>query len=330
MKMYEQHLDQIKNDCSYNSCTFTLKNTNLSVKNCQFYNCKFYGNVIFDQVENISIKNCDFEKVCFLDLKNVFFEKTYINRLTVTLSKKNISYIKNITVKILSISSLGLKYIPNEVFKMKKLESLILSNNNIKKISTKILYMNLKSLDLSNNEIKKIPSTLQLPSSMKELILFGNPIEYVNIEKNSCKIVLDYKINDFLIPRQLFFLLKKKQCISNFTLKFFLKINGLHHKEVCFSHPTLVAESFKNKDSYWHCSMLCIDKIKPEYCVEIGDFGDGSDTPLLLNYEHSKTKPSVMCLIYEHDWKELAPDFETFYRWLNIKNRVLSLFCNLR
>lgn len=330
MKIFEKHLlNEIKNDCSYYNCTFTLKITELLIKNCSFYDCKFYGNVIFDQVENTSIKECNFEKVCFLNLENVLFEKINICQLTITLNKSNVSYLRNITVKILSISYLGLKYIPNEIFEIKNLESLNLSNNKIKKIPCKILQTNLKYLNLSNNEIKKIPSNFEFPPSLKKLILFGNPINCVNIENAHCKIILNYKINEFLIPKNLFFLLKKKPYFSNFTLRLFFKIKGLKHKEVCFSYPALVADSMKDKNSYWHSPMLCVDKIKPEYCVEIGDLGDGSDAPLLLNYEDSQTEPSVMCLVYGQYWKQLALHFKIFYKWLNIKNRILSFFYKL-
>ena len=64
-----------------------------------------------------------------------------------------------------------------------------------------------------------------------------------------------------------------------------------------------------------------VDQLVPEAAVEIGDFGLGSDSPILLDYRGRPTDPRVISLRWPGDgrpnvWTVLTPDFPTFVRSL--------------
>jgi hypothetical protein len=60
-----------------------------------------------------------------------------------------------------------------------------------------------------------------------------------------------------------------------------------------------------------------VDQLVPEAAIEIGDFGLGSDAPILLDYREGLTDPSVIRLCWPGDgqpnvWRVMAPDFPSF------------------
>jgi hypothetical protein len=66
-----------------------------------------------------------------------------------------------------------------------------------------------------------------------------------------------------------------------------------------------------------------VEQLVPEVAIEIGDFGLGSDAPILLDYRDSLTDPSVIRLCWPGDgqanvWRLMAPDFPTFMKALGL------------
>ena len=70
-----------------------------------------------------------------------------------------------------------------------------------------------------------------------------------------------------------------------------------------------------------------IDELDPDRAQIIGDFGIGSDTPILLDHRNSP-EPSVLCLHWpggddptsraRTTWVEIAPTFDDFARRLGL------------
>jgi len=66
-----------------------------------------------------------------------------------------------------------------------------------------------------------------------------------------------------------------------------------------------------------------VDQLVPEAAFEIGDFGLGSDAPILLDYRESSTDPKIIRLCWPGNgmpnvWKVMAPDFPTFMKELGL------------
>ncbi len=66
-----------------------------------------------------------------------------------------------------------------------------------------------------------------------------------------------------------------------------------------------------------------VDQLVPEAAIEIGDFGLGSDAPILLDYRGSPTDPIVIRLRWPGGgqpnlWRVMAPDFPSFIRGLGL------------
>jgi hypothetical protein len=64
-------------------------------------------------------------------------------------------------------------------------------------------------------------------------------------------------------------------------------------------------------------------ELVPEASVEIGDFGLGSDSPILLDYRDGPANPKVIHLEWPSDnhpnyWVVMAQDFESFVELLGL------------
>lgn len=60
-----------------------------------------------------------------------------------------------------------------------------------------------------------------------------------------------------------------------------------------------------------------LEQIRPEACIGIGDFGLGSDSPILLDYSLNPTEPRVLRLKWPanegpNEWVEIAATFDEF------------------
>ncbi len=69
-----------------------------------------------------------------------------------------------------------------------------------------------------------------------------------------------------------------------------------------------------------------LDELDPEQAVVIGDFGPGSDTPIVLDHR-APDGPRVLRLVWPADhggsdtttWVEIAPSFDEFARRLGLR-----------
>jgi Leucine-rich repeat (LRR) protein len=105
-----------------------------------------------------------------LSKKLVKSEEILFEKLSSTLGislqlypKANTPFIKIVDGKIAVISLAGLKLtqIPNEIFQMRFLKSLNLSNNQIEEVSDEIgNLINIKRLNLGYNKLSKLPKTI--------------------------------------------------------------------------------------------------------------------------------------------------------------------------
>jgi len=84
-----------------------------------------------------------------------------------------------------------------------------------------------------------------------------------------------------------------------------------------------VAELVPSNERYWRSEMACPAGISFEHAVLIGDFGPGSDAPILLDYRRDALRPSVLRLRFgksfaENRWMVAAEDFDAMCRILRM------------
>jgi hypothetical protein len=87
-----------------------------------------------------------------------------------------------------------------------------------------------------------------------------------------------------------------------------------------FAPPFRTVRDNASSNSYWMDSMAAPSEIDFDLALVIGDFGLGSDAPILLDYREA---PCVIRLRWsldggENHWVMMAPDFETFVRELGL------------
>jgi hypothetical protein len=82
-----------------------------------------------------------------------------------------------------------------------------------------------------------------------------------------------------------------------------------------------VREKSKN-NPYWMSPMSAPDGIDFDLALDIGDFGLGSDAPILLDYREDEKNPRVIRLRWRagepNRWVVMAPDFESFVEALGL------------
>jgi hypothetical protein len=84
-----------------------------------------------------------------------------------------------------------------------------------------------------------------------------------------------------------------------------------------------VARHLEGQGADFYRKFGAVDQLVPEASFVIGDFGLGSDAPILLDYRTSLTDPRVMRLYWPGDgkpnvWKVMAPDFPSFMKALGL------------
>ena len=75
--------------------------------------------------------------------------------------------------------------------------------------------------------------------------------------------------------------------------------------------------------SFWSDPMAAPTEIDFDLALDIGDFGPGTDAPILLDYRENPKAPRVIRLQWSlgeggNHWVTMAPDFETFVRELGL------------
>src|SRR5579871_5258589 len=78
-----------------------------------------------------------------------------------------------------------------------------------------------------------------------------------------------------------------------------------------------VASALERSNAIFYHQFAALDQIIPEKAIEIGDFGLGSDTLIILDYRISTTEPRVLRLCWPgngrpNHWEMMSPDFPSF------------------
>jgi hypothetical protein len=88
---------------------------------------------------------------------------------------------------------------------------------------------------------------------------------------------------------------------------------------ICLYCPPFrtVQERVAHNEKVWTSATAAPEQITFDKALVIGDFGLGSDAPILLDYRASATRPCVLRLRWQgrgdrNRWVEIAPDFDTF------------------
>ncbi len=77
------------------------------------------------------------------------------------------------------------------------------------------------------------------------------------------------------------------------------------------------SDSRRYRSSWWSEPIAAATEIDFDLALDIGDFGPGTDAPILLDYRVSPEAPRVIRLRWSpgesgNHWVTMAPDFETF------------------
>ena len=95
------------------------------------------------------------------------------------------------------------------------------------------------------------------------------------------------------------------------------------HGIYLFAPPFNTVREKSAQEEFWSWAMCDPGGIDFDLALDIGDFGIGSDTPILLDYREDKTNPRVIRLRWPRDgspnrWVVMAPDFRTFVEVLGL------------
>lgn len=97
--------------------------------------------------------------------------------------------------------------------------------------------------------------------------------------------------------------------------------------ELYLYHPPfhMVATLITHGEAFWTWSMAAPTGIDPDLSICIGDFGLGSDAPIVLDYRVDALEPRVLRLRWhtndesQNQWVEIAPTFKRFVELLGLR-----------
>ncbi|MCI0740041.1 MAG: hypothetical protein L0Y72_13430 [Gemmataceae bacterium] len=104
------------------------------------------------------------------------------------------------------------------------------------------------------------------------------------------------------------------------------RVNQLAPEETCLYFlppPFLTVREKSAQHDYWNWPQFDPSGIDFDLALDIGDFGLGSDAPILLDYRLDRTNPRVLRLLYPRDgspnrWVIMANDFPSFVEALGL------------
>ncbi len=83
-----------------------------------------------------------------------------------------------------------------------------------------------------------------------------------------------------------------------------------------------VAEAMDRHPSFWLSPAVALRQIDPYRAIDIGDFGIGSDSPILLDFRQDMAQPAVLYLHYDAHrttrWLKCADSFLEFMQRLQL------------
>lgn len=85
--------------------------------------------------------------------------------------------------------------------------------------------------------------------------------------------------------------------------------------------PFATAETCADHNAWWRSEEAAPEGIDLRLALVIGDFGLGSDAPIILDYREHRGCPSVLRLKWAQEgnrWVEMAPSFADFARVLKL------------
>jgi hypothetical protein len=90
-----------------------------------------------------------------------------------------------------------------------------------------------------------------------------------------------------------------------------------------FPLPFLTVSQKSEGNPFWFSDMAAPSGIDFDLVLEIGDFGLGSDAPILLDYREDSANPRVIRLRWSdngkaNEWVVMAPDFSSFVAALGL------------
>ncbi len=89
------------------------------------------------------------------------------------------------------------------------------------------------------------------------------------------------------------------------------------------SPPFHTVRELSLSNDFWNWPKSAPSEIDFDLAIDIGDFGNGSDAPILLDYREDPENPHVIRLRWSPDgggnhWVLAAPDFKTFVEILGL------------
>lgn len=104
-----------------------------------------------------------------------------------------------------------------------------------------------------------------------------------------------------------------------------VRVFAAEESRIYFSRPPFhcVSALMASNEQFWASDLACPSGISFEHAVVLGDFGLGSDAPIILDYRVDSLRPSVRRLRFTDgsshtDWVTAAADFETMCDILQI------------
>ena len=92
------------------------------------------------------------------------------------------------------------------------------------------------------------------------------------------------------------------------------------------SPPFHTVARLKMNNKFW-AQFAALDEVTPELTVEIGGFGLGSDSPILLDYAADCSNPRVIRLLWRrpgpNTWVTCAESFDLFADMLGLDHSVV-------
>jgi hypothetical protein len=108
-------------------------------------------------------------------------------------------------------------------------------------------------------------------------------------------------------------------------------IDPTEHR-LCLYPPPFLPSRQRTEINWGWEGFFAPEEIDRDKMIEIGDFGHGSDKPIILDYQHEPTAPDVRRLgcklvrsgpdgrqkSWDNHWVEIAPSFDDFARLLGL------------